>query len=324
MCTAANYYTDDHYFGRNFDLEFSYNETVVITPRDYTFNFRKTDDIEHHYAIIGMAIVVEDYPLYYDATNEKGLSIAGLNFPENADYKEYDESKINITPFELIPWILSKCSTVSDAEEILKEVNLVNINFNDKFPLSPLHWIISDKEKSITVECVKDGLKVYDNPLGVLTNNPPFDIQLFNINNYRNISIRTPENTFTDNVELDVYSRGMGGLGIPGDLSSQSRFVKVAFTKEHSISGSSESESISQFFHILESVEQQKGCVEVEPGKYEYTIYSSCVNTDKLIYYYKTYENSQITGVKLFNENLDSDKLIVYPLIKEQQINIQN
>lgn len=324
MCTAANYYTDDHYFGRNFDLEFSYNETVVITPRDYTFNFRKTDDIEHHYAIIGMAIVVEDYPLYYDATNEKGLSIAGLNFPENADYKEYDESKINITPFELIPWILSKCSTVSDAEEILKEVNLVNINFNDKFPLSPLHWIISDKEKSITVECVKDGLKIYDNPLGVLTNNPPFDIQLFNINNYRNISIRTPENTFTDNVELDVYSRGMGGLGIPGDLSSQSRFVKVAFTKEHSISGSSESESISQFFHILESVEQQKGCVEVEPGKYEYTIYSSCVNTDRLIYYYKTYENSQITGVKLFNENLDSDKLIVYPLIKEQQINIQN
>ena len=323
MCTAANFYADDHYFGRNLDLEFSYNETVVITPRNYTFPFRKTEDIESHYAIIGMAFVVENYPLYYDATNEAGLSMAGLNFPE-AKYPEFVENKDNITPFEFIPWILSKAENVSQARELLKNINLVNINVSEQLPLSPLHWIISDKTESIVVECVEEGLMVYDNPVGVMTNSPSFDKQLFNLNNYRHLSVKTPENTFSKNVELKAYSRGMGGMGLPGDLSSASRFVKVAFTRENVLPGKSESENISQFFHILGSVYQQKGCCEVAPEAFEYTIYSSCVNTDKGIYYYKTYENSQISAVNMHNYDLDSEELSIHKLVEGQQINYQN
>ncbi|CAK7043227.1 MAG: Choloylglycine hydrolase [Eubacterium sp.] len=324
MCTAATYTTKDHYFGRNLDLEFSYNETVTVTPRNYPFQFRKVKALESHYAMIGMAFVVDNYPLYYDATNEKGLSMAGLNFPENADYKQETEGKDNVTPFEFIPWILGQCSTIEEVKELLGRINLININFSEKLPLSPLHWMISDRNESITVESVKEGLKIYDNPVGILTNNPTFDIQMFNLNNYVNVTREVPENRFSNAIALDIYSRGMGGIGIPGDLSSSSRFVKAVFTKLNSVSGTSESESISQFFHILGSVNQERGCVRLAEDTYEITIYSSCCNIDKGVYYYKTYENSQITGVDMHNENLNSQNLVSYPLIKEQQIKIQN
>ena len=324
MCTAATYKTKDHHFGRNLDLEFSYKETVTVTPRNYEFNFRNVGSVKTHYALIGMSYVMNDYPLYYDATNEKGLSMAGLNFPGNAYYGEIEEGKDNIAPFEFIPYILCDCSTVEEAKEKLKNINIANINFSKELPASPLHWIIADKDSSITVESVKDGLKVYDNPVGILTNNPTFDIHMFNLNNYMSMSIEPPKNTFSDKLKLDAYSRGMGALGLPGDLSSASRFVKATFTKMNSLSGDSENESISQFFHILDSVCQQRGCVHMGENQYEITIYSSCVNTDKGIYYYKTYDNSQISAVDMYKENLDSNKLINYDLIKDGQILYQN
>ena len=324
MCTAISFTTKDHYFGRNLDLEYSYIETVTITPRNYPLLFRKKESLNTHYAMVGIAYVHNGYPLYYDATNEMGLSMAGLNFPRNADYKPEISEKDNITPFEFIPWILGQCSTVKDAKVLLDKINLLEEHYNNKLPLSPLHWMISDRESSITVESVKDGLKIYENPVGVLTNNPTFDMQLFHLNNYMNLSPQKPENRFSNKVKLTRYSNGMGALGMPGDWSSQSRFVKTAFTKLNSVCGTSEEESVSQFFHILGSVEHQRGCVDMGNNLYEITLYSSCCNTDKGIYYYRTYENSQITAVDMFRENLDGEKVITYPLIKEQQIKWQN
>lgn len=324
MCTAITYNTKNHYFGRNLDLEYSYKETVTITPRNCPFKFKKVNDINSHYAIIGMAYVCDDYPLYYDAVNEMGLGMAGLNFPANADYKGEQSNKDNIASFEFIPWILSQCKNIKEAKELLNKINIINIKFNEQLPASPLHWIIADKETAITVECVKDGLKIYDNPVGVLTNNPTFDIHMFNLNNYMHLSTEKPNNNFSKNLNLETYCSGMGAIGLPGDLSSTSRFVKATFTKMNSISGDSESESISQFFHILGSVEQQRGCVHIREDKYETTIYSSCCNMDKGIYYYKTYENSQITGINMYKENLDGSILISYNLIKNQQVLMQN
>lgn len=323
MCTASNYITDDHYFGRNFDYEISYNERVTITPRNFEFEFRKIDSIKTHYAIIGIAAGIDGYPLYYDACNEKGLAIAGLNFAGNAVYREFEEDMVNITPFELIPYLLGTCSSVAEARDALDKINLVNINFADELPLSPLHWMISDEIEAIVVEPLADGLKVYDNPVGVLTNNPPFDKQLFYLNNYRGLSNKNPENTF--GVDLEEYSRGMGAIGLPGDLSSASRFAKVAFTRANSYSDSDEASSVGQFFHILGSVEQQNGCTFIDnPDLYEYTIYTSCYNTNKAILYYRTYHNSQITAVDLNSEDLDSSELINYLLINEEQFNFIN
>ena len=324
MCTAATYHTKDHYFGRTLDYEVSYGEEVVVTPRNYPFHFRHMGSLPRHYAIIGMATVAGEYPLYYDATNEKGLSMAGLNFPGNADYKPLAEGKDNVATFELIPWILGQCATVQEARAYLDRMNLANTPFSPQFPVSPLHWIIADRDCAITVESVREGIRIYDNPVGILTNNPPFDYQMTNLTNYMSLSTEPPENHFSDRLSLTPYSRGMGMLGMPGDLSSASRFVRAAFTKLHSVSGTSESESISQFFHILGSVAQQRGCVHMGEGKYEITIYTSCCNTDRGIYYYTTYENSQITGVDMHRENLEGQTLSRYPLVTGQRIHVQN
>ncbi len=274
--------------------------------------------------MIGMAHVVGDYPLYYDAINEKGLGIAGLNFVGNAYYNEWIEGKDNIAQFELIPWILGQCESVKEVRELLKNINIMNEPFSEKFPLAQLHWIIADKNEAITVESMKDGLKVYDNPVGVLTNNPPFDKQMFELNKYMNLSPRSPKNNFSDKLNMEYYSRGMGAIGLPGDLSSQSRFVRVSFVKMNSVSENDEKSSVSQFFHILNSVDQQRGCCEVADGKYEITIYTSCCNASKGIYYYTTYNNHQITAVDMFKENLDGNCIVRYPLIEAGEIRWQN
>ena len=308
MCTAATYKTKDFYFGRTLDYEFSYGEKIVITPRNYRLNFREKPAIENHYAIMGMAHIADDYPLYYDAINEKGLGMAGLNFVNNACYFDHQEHKDNIAQFELIPWILSQCATVKEARSLIEKMNITPISFNEHLPVAQLHWMISDKDESITVESVKDGIKVYDNPVGVLTNNPPFDQQMFHLNNYMSLSPKTPINTFARDIDLKCYSRGMGALGLPGDLSSQSRFVRVAFVKMNAVSGKSEKESVSQFFHILGSVDQQRGCCDASRG----------------IYYYTTYDYHQIIGVDMHKENLDTSSLISYPLLMDEDLKIQN
>ena len=309
MCTAVSYNSRDNYFGRNLDLERSYNESVVITPRGYELSMRTLPTVCSHYAMIGMATVVEDYPLYYEATNEKGLSMAGLNFPDNAHYNAYQKDKDNVTPFELIPYILGKCKDISEAEALLSGLNIVNINFSEELPLSPLHWIISDKEKSITIESVKEGLKVYDNPYGVLTNNPTFDYHLVNINNYMSLHEDFAENRLSSERSFDNYSLGMGALGLPGDYSSASRFVRAVFIKEKSPCFESEEESVSHFFHILSGVAMPKGCVKTRNGEYEYTRYSSCCNADKGIYYYTTYDNMNITAVDMHSVDIDGREL---------------
>ena len=314
MCTAITLTSKDHYFGRNLDLEYSYIETIAITPRNFPLSFRKKDTIHKHYAMIGTAFIQDNYPLYYDATNEKGLSMAGLNFPENAHYFPFEENKDNITPFEFIPWILAQCATVTEAKTYLEKLNLFEEAFNSNLPLSPLHWMIADRTSSIVIESTKDGLFVHDNPVGVLTNNPPFDMQLFHLNNYMNLSNDPPENHFSQELNFNTYSTGMGAVGLPGDWSSQSRFVRAAFVKMNSKCAQSEISSVSQFFHILGSVEFPRGCVEMKPNVYEITVYSSCCNIDKGVYYYKTYDHYQIKSVNMYEENLDSHAIISYPM----------
>lgn len=323
MCTAATYKTKNFYFGRTLDYEFSYTEEVTVTPRNFPFILRGGEKMAKHYAMIGMAFV-QKIPLYYDAVNEKGLGMAGLNFVGNAYYNEPVPDKINVAQFEFIPYILGKCASVVEAVKLLEKVNLTNLDYSDKLPVAQLHWIIADKHRAITVESVKEGLKIYDNPVGVLTNNPPFDEQIFNLNNYMHVSPREPKNLFSDKLPLKAYSRGMGALGLPGDLSSQSRFVRVAFTKMNSVSGSSEEESVNQFFHILGSVEQQRGCCLVDEGEYEITIYTACCNAEKGIYYYTTYENHGITAVDMYAENLDGNALKRYPLDRREKITFCN
>jgi len=324
MCTAATYKTKDFYFGRTLDHAYSYSEEVTITPRNFPLPFRTMPTLENHYAIIGMAHVADDYPLYYDAVNEKGLAMAGLNFVGYAEYGEPMAHRDNIAHFEFLPWILAQCASVKEAAECIAKINLTNTPFSAELPPSQLHWIIADRKDAITVESEKDGIHVYPNPVGILTNNPPFEQQMLRLGDYMHLSSKPPHNHFSEKLSLQPYSLGMGALGLPGDVSSQSRFVRAAFVKMNSVSGTTESESVSQFFHILGAVNQPRGCCELENGMYETTMYTSCCNTDKGIYYYTTYNNHQITAVHMYREKLDDVFLIRYPLVCEQQIRFQN
>jgi len=323
MCTAITFHPQNHYFGRNLDLEHSYHEEVTVTPRNFPFCFRNGTVISQHPALIGMATISEGYPLYYDATNEYGLSIAGLNFPGNAVYHPKNSHCNNIAPFELIPWILCQCKNLSEARQLLSGLNLWNTPFSDKYPLSPLHWIIADQTACITAEPLAEGLRLYENPVGVLTNNPPFDYHMYHLTDYLNLRPADPDNPYKQYAQLEPYSRGHGAIGLPGDLSSASRFIKATYTKLNSVQPQGEIPCVSQFFHIITSVAQQEGCVKVG-DLYEQTIYTSCCNMDTGTYYYTTYGNRQISGIRMHHTHLDGNQLIRFPLQKEQRIHLEN
>ena len=327
MCTAITYKTRDFYFGRNLDLEYHYSESVTVTPRRFRFDFGETGALSSHYAIIGIATVADNYPLYYDAVNEKGLCAAGLAFAHTAKYHAVRPGKDNVASYELIPWLLVRCSSAKEAREAVSRVNITDEAFSEAFPPTPLHWIVADREEAFVIESTSEGVKLYDNPVGVLTNEPTFDHHMMNLNNYMNLSAREPIGRFADNIELCACSRGMGALGLPGDNSSQSRFVRAAFNKLNSVSGDGENESVCQFFHILGSVEQTKGSVRFSHGggeRLECTVYASCCNADRGIYYYTTYENPSIVGVNMRHENTDGDSLCSYPLRYRTDIGMIN
>lgn len=324
MCTAVTYQTNDFYFGRTLDYEHGFGEELLLTPRGYPLLFRHCGLPARRYAVLGMGCVVDGYPLYFDAFNEKGLAMAGLNFVGFAHYEAPVTGRDNVAQFELIPWILSQCESLTEAIALLSRVNITGDDFRPDIPAAQLHWLIADKRGAVTVEATREGLRLHDNPIGVLTNNPPFEMQLLHLANFMQLSPKAPENRFSGKVSLPTVSRGMGAMGLPGDLSSQSRFVRAAFTKLNSVSGDSEEESVSQFFHILGSVEQINGCCDLGNGQYERTIYTSCCNTSRGIYYYKTYENHRICAVDMHSEDLDGKALLRWIPERQTTVSPQN
>lgn len=324
MCTCINFKTKDNYFGRNLDLEYRFNEKVVITPRNYKFNLKNGTSITSKYSMIGMATVVSNYPLYAEATNEKGLSMAGLYFPKNACFFKEEDNKLNLSPYELIPYFLGLYSSISEIKKDITKLNITNTSFSKEMPVSDLHWMISDESECIVIEQMEDGLKVYNNPIGVLTNNPPFEYHLNNINNYSNLSPYNSENTFSNKINLNQYGQGMGAIGLPGDNSPASRFIRASFNKLNSKCEDDEKSSVTQFFHILDSVSMVQGTTITKENKNDITTYSCCINTSKGIYYYKTYTNNQIIAIKMSEKEKNNKYLSIFDLIEEQQIKYIN
>ncbi len=313
MCTAICYQTKNSYFGRTLDIECSYGEKVTVTPRNFPFRFREGATVGRHPSIIGMTGAAQDYPLYYDAANEHGLAMAALAFPQSARYFPPVEGKDNIAPFELIPWVLAKCGDLKEARKLLERTSVCSTPFSDSLPLSPLHWIIADKSGALTVESTAAGLTVYENTVGVLTNEPPFDYQMARLCDYMSLSSEEPENRLGEAV-LKPYSRGMGAMGLPGDFSSPSRFARAVFVKKHSLSSGGEEDAVGQLFHILDAVAVPYGCVRLSDGRYEKTVYSSCMSLERGIYYYTTYENRHICAVDMHAFDTEGEALFHFPI----------
>ncbi len=324
MCTALTLMGKDLYFGRTLDIDRSYGEEVCIMPHNFPMRFRHMGEVDRRLALIGMATVADGIPLFYDAANEHGLCMAGLNFPGNAYYPPLAEGKDNVASFELIPWILCQCRTVKEARRLLERINLCNTPFSDRMKPAPLHWILADRKEAIVVESMRDGLHVHENPVGVMTNNPPFDYQLFNLNNYRHLQVDNGEDHFAAGLTLDEYCQGLGGLGLPGDLSSMSRFVRIAFGRMNAISAEDENFQVSRFFHLLSTVEMTCGLCRTPEGHWDITVYTSCINAEKGLYYYTTYDNRRICCVSLHKTDLEAAVLSRFPPVTEQDIRLLN
>ena len=317
MCTAL---TCGSLFGRTLDLEHSYAEQVVILPRRSPLTFRHQPSLPRHLAMIGMAHVAQGIPLFYDAVNESGLAAAALNFPLSAVYLPQREGAVDLAPFELMVWVLAQCTSAAQARQLLEQVNVVKEDFSPELPSTPLHWIVADGKSCFVAEPTADGLRLYHDPVGVLANEPPFPMQTERLNDYLSLSAAPPVNRFAPHLPLTPCSRGMGGLGLPGDWSSPSRFVRAAFAAHNS----SAPVDVTQFFHLMSCVEVPRGCVRLEDGREVTSIYTSCCDMARGIYHYVTYENRQICAVDLHRCDLEGNALSCYPLVTEQQLHPQN
>ena len=207
---------------------------------------------------------------------------------------------------------------------LLETVRLVAIPFAPGYPLSPLHWHIADSTGSLVVESMADGLHIYENPVGVMTNNPPFPYHLMRLNDYQALSPRQPENRFAPALDLRCYGQGMGAIGLPGDASPMSRFVQAAFLKSHAVFEEDAQARVEQFFHILRAVGMVRGSVITPEGKFDETIYSCCIDAANGMYYYTTYFNSRVTAISLFDEPLDGNTARAFPLERAPQFHYVN
>ncbi|MBE6942709.1 MAG: linear amide C-N hydrolase [Ruminococcaceae bacterium] len=278
MCTAISYL---QYFGRNLDLDRHYGEQVTIVPENFPLAGMAT-----HSAIIGMATVLEGYPLFFEGTNEAGLSVAALNFPGNAVYHKAQSGKENIPSYDLIAYVLTRCKTCRDARQLLGNSVITDAQFGN-YPATPLHWMIADREESLVVESTAEGLQLYDNPVGVMTNSPPFTAQLENLRNHQ---------------------------ALHGAFDSTARFIRAAFIRNHT-----KDCDVSHFFRMLDAVSVPEGCIKTEIG-YQRTLYSCCCDSERGIYYYTTEHNRQITAVDMHNADLEGDSIAQYPLVDKEQI----
>ncbi|MBR3894119.1 MAG: choloylglycine hydrolase [Clostridia bacterium] len=311
MCTAMTVRNKDFYFGRTLDWDTSFGERAVITPRGFGVRFRMEPPQRMHYAMIGMATVVDGYPLYAEAVNSCGLCAAGLNFPGNAYYSETaEEGNLNLAPYELIPYLLGACADLTQAKAMLQDLNLLAIPFREDIPLTPLHWMIADRSGAVVVESTACGVRIYDDPAGVLTNNPPFGFHLQNLSHYGNLTAAPVKGDFLDESGARSFGLGLGCHGLPGDYSSTSRFVRAAWLLSHRSEMKGESACVAQFFHLLDAVAPVKGSVLTENGKEHYTLYASCFNATRGVLYVRSCNSPTVWAIDLHQREHESEKLI--------------
>ena len=313
MCTGVRFSDDkgNMFFGRNLDWSCGYGQKVVITPRKFAYETAFLGKASPKQgAIIGMAIVEENVPLYFDCCNEAGLGVAGLNFPGYAKYETAAvDGKTNVAAYEFPLYVAMNFATVDEAEKALKDIAIVAKPINDKFPVSELHFIIGDSKRSIVVEYTENGMEIFHNEVDILTNQPGYGWHKENLRNYMNLFPQMPKEVKWGKEKLTAFGSGSLMRGLPGDYYSPSRFVRVAYLNTHYPVKSTEEENVSRLFHTLTGVAMIDGAAIMSDGDTEITVYTGGYSAATKTYYYNTYENPAIQAVKMADYNLDSSEL---------------
>lgn len=314
MCTGVRFNSADGgmYFGRNLDWATGYGEKVVITPRGYKYNSAFLGEMApKNGAIIGMAVVADDKPLYFDCANEAGLAIAGLNFPGYAVYeKTAVDGKTNVAAYEFPLWIVMNFKTVDEVESALKNTAIVAQPINDQYPVSELHYMIGDAKRSIVVEYTANGMEIFENDVDILTNQPGYGWHKENLRNYMNLFSQMPKEVRWGKAKMTAFGTGSLMRGLPGDYYSPSRFVRAAYLNTHYPVKGTEEENVSRLFHTLAGVAMIDGAAQMGDGKCELTIYTGGYSAPAKTYYYNTYENPAIQKVAMSDYDLDTAELM--------------
>ena len=314
MCTGVRFSDNEGnmYFGRNLDWSEGYGEKVVITPRGYKYKSAFLGEMANSPTLIGMGIVVENTPLYFDCANEHGLAVAGLNFPGYASYAtEAVEGKTNVAAYEFPLWVALNFKTVEEIEKALPGVVIVAKPINEQYPVSELHWLIGDSKRSIVVEYTSHGMEIYDNDFDILTNQPGYGWHKENMRNYMNLFSMMPKGVKWAKATMTPFGSGSLMRGLPGGFYSTDRFVRVAYLNTHYPVQKSETDNVSRLFHTLAGVAMIDGGAAMADGKFEKTIYTGGYSSATQTYYYNTYENPAIQSVKMTDRDLSGDELII-------------
>ena len=314
MCTGVRF-TDSQghlFWGRNYDWNVSYGEKPIVMPKGYLLKMQFCKSEPTKYATIGTAVEHDGFPLYFNCGNEAGLSVGGLNFAGYAQFEsEPVEGKTNIAAFELPAWIGAHFATVDEAEAALKNTAIIAKAPSPEMGVASLHWMIADAKRSIIVECQADGMHIYDDPVDVLTNQPPFPWHLENLRNYLCCNGSWPGSVTWGKEKLTPFGTGSTMRGIPGDPYSTSRFVKAAFVNNFYPPKESEIDNVMRMFHTLGSVSFSDGMAAMDDGSYELTLYSDCFSAATSTYYYNTYNSPAIQSACLADfANAPTDALI--------------
>lgn len=293
MCTTLVY--KGRYFGRNMDIDTGFGECIVHAPRG-TFTMRRAEYRQLH-SMLGTASLVGKYPLYAEAMNPCGLYMAGLNFPGSAVYRTASRAKVQLCPFEVIPYFLGMYDTVGDCREALRSMELIDEPFSADLPLAPLHFFLSDGKESVVIEQTATGTHIYDDPAEVLTNNPEFPYHLLRLQEHRHLTVDNPAPSARFGYSGAPYGEGLGLVGLPGDFSPTSRFIRATFLKDAMEKTDSPS-PVSDVFHLLHHVSMPRGAVWTAHGRWDTTTYSICYDAHEGELTWRVYDDPALHGVR--------------------------
>ncbi|HHL0970766.1 TPA: choloylglycine hydrolase family protein [Bacillus cereus] len=328
MCTSLTLQTKNfqHLFARTMDFTLDMNQEVIIIPRRYQWNNITGETIRAKKAVVGMGINFGGRVMMADGVNETGMTCATLYFPGFATYSSHvDSNKTNVAPFDFVTWSLTQFNSVEELRKSIDSIAFIDVPLPILGVTPPLHWILADKSgECIVLEPTADGIKVYDNPIGVMTNSPEFCWHLQNLRQYIGLKSQPFAPTEWGDVPLSAFGQGSGSMGLPGDFTPPSRFVRAAYGKQNIQGIENEEEGISAIFHILSNCEVPKGAVITEDGILDNTIYTSAMCMESGTYYYHTYDCRQIIAIHLFNEDLDTAEIKTYPFQRKQKIFYEN
>lgn len=326
MCTAITFKTMDNFnfLARTMDFSFQLDAEPVYIPKNYTFNSHVKDEkFVSKYSFIGSGRDMHGY-LFADGLNEKGFGIATLYFEENAKFSSRkNPKKLNIASDELVSWALGNISSVKEFENEINNLNIMGVKNEILGKILPLHWIISDKTgETKCLEITSDGVNLYENRVGVMTNSPKFTWHLTNLSHFNGLQPNEPSEKQYGNFKTISDGPGNGLMGMPGDYTSASRFIRASVLKQYTSGVKGPEKGLNAVIHILNSVDIPKGVkiTNTKNNTSDFTQYKGIMDLTNLSYYMLSYDSFLPHKVTLDEKMMKKNEPVVLPIVPDYQI----